>query len=175
MTYGYSADGETYSTAKPTNAGTYYVRATVAATDNYNGATSEAVTFTIKKAVYDMSGVKFENKTVEANGNAQIITIGGTLPDGVTVTYNGSGTEAGTYTITAKFDGDTVNYESIADMTATLTINKAAEPAPDPNPAPEKGGCGSVVMDGMTIAEISIAALLLACVIVMRKMRKDKK
>ena len=176
VTYEYSADGETYSATKPTNAGTYYVRATVAATDNYNGAMSETVTFTVAKAVYDMSGVKFENKTVDANGNAQTITVSGRLPDGVTVTYSGSGTEAGTYTITAKFSGDFANYEAIADMTATLTVNKAAEPAPAPDdPEPEKGGCGSVVMDGVTIAGIAVSVLAIAAALSVRKVKNKKK
>ncbi len=43
----------------------------------------------------------------------------------MTVSYTGnSNTEVGTYTVTAIFTGDTDNYQAVADMTATLTINE---------------------------------------------------
>jgi len=88
---------------------------------------------TVSKLTIDMSGVTFADKTVAYDGTANSITIGGTLPAGVTVSYEGNGkTEAGTYTVTAKFAvADTVNYNAIADMTATLTIEGASS-----------GGCG---------------------------------
>lgn len=86
----------------------------------------QTLTWTINKAVYDMSGVTFENATVTYDGNEQSLAIEGDLPDGVTLSYSAnSQTNAGTYTVTAMFTGDADNYEIIPDVTATLTINKA--------------------------------------------------
>ncbi len=107
------------------NANTYTVTYTVAETDNYNGDT-KTVSVTINKATYDMSGITFANKTVKHDGQAQSIEISGTLPNGVAVEYANNGkTDVGVYTITANFVYDTVNYNEIQSMTATLTINKA--------------------------------------------------
>ena len=47
------------------------------------------------------------------------------MPEGVTVSYSGLGTNVGTYTIVATFTGDALNYEAISNMSATLTIAKA--------------------------------------------------
>jgi hypothetical protein len=78
----------------------------------------------INKAVYDMSGIRFEGKTVIENGEAHSIYITGTLPEGVVAVYSGNSYVApGTYTITVKFEGNP-NYEAIPDMTATLRILK---------------------------------------------------
>lgn len=78
------------------------------------------------KENYDMSSVKFENETVTYDGKAHSIEITGDLPEGVTVTYEGnSRVDAGTYTVTAKFKGDTENYNAIKSMTAKLVIQKA--------------------------------------------------
>ena len=82
-------------------------------------------TLTINKATYDMSAVVFENSTVIYNGTAFSI-LATNLPTGVTATYEGNAqTVVGEYTVTASFAGDAINYNAIADMTATLTINKA--------------------------------------------------
>ena len=78
---------------------------------------------TINKATHDMSGISFVNTSVVYNGQAQYLTITGTLPAGVTVSYtNNSGTNVGNYNAVATFSYDTVNYNAIADMTATLSI-----------------------------------------------------
>lgn len=80
----------------------------------------------VQKQNYDMSGVKFQSKTIVFNGEAHSIFISGKLPDGVTVEYVNNGkTNAGTYTVTAKFTGDSVYYNPIPDKNATLVINKA--------------------------------------------------
>ena len=155
----------TYVNNNKTNAGTYTVTAKFVASANYNELADMTATLTVEKAVYDMSGVKLEDKTIVADGNAQSITIGGTLPDGVTVTYEGNGqTDAGEYTVTAKFSGDAANYEPILDKTAKLTITQA----------PEKGGCGGVVLDGGTIAGITLAVLAFAVVFAVRKFGSKK-
>ena len=81
--------------------------------------------FVINKGNYDMSAVVFEDKTVTYNGSAFSIEATN-LPDGVTVSYENNGkTDAGEYDIIAKFTGDAVNYNLIADKTAKLIINKA--------------------------------------------------
>ena len=82
--------------------------------------------FTINKAKYDMSGISFKNEEVTYDGSSHRIDIKGTLPDGVKVSYNGHGTNVGTYSISVSFTSDEIengNYESIKDMHATLTIN----------------------------------------------------
>ena len=106
-----------------TNAGIYPVTATVSA-PNFDTVTLSA-TLTINKASYDMSKVVFADKSVAYDGNAHSLEATN-LPDGVTVTYIGNNqTNVGTYTVLAVFSGDGANYNPIANMTATLTINKA--------------------------------------------------
>ena len=96
--------------------------------------TPRTVTWTIARATYDMSGVTFESKTFAYDGEPHSLAVSGTLPDGVTVAYDGNGqTEVGVYTVTAEFSGDAANYEPISSMTATLTISDAT-PGPDPEP-----------------------------------------
>lgn len=74
---------------------------------------------------YDLSGISFNDKSITYDGNFHSIEIVGDLPQGVSVSYTGGGTNAGEYTITAKFAGDTVTHKPIADITAKLTIIKA--------------------------------------------------
>ena len=128
----YNLNGGAYSAAVPqgTNAGAYTVgyRFIIDST-NYDAAgvpTNGSVEVTIAKADYDMSGVSFANETKQYSGSAQSIAIGGSLPSGVSVNYVGGGTAVGTYTITAKFMGDTQNHNAISDKSATLTIAKKA-------------------------------------------------
>ena len=129
VTYQYKvkgADDTTYSDTLPINAGDYTVKATFAATENYNAVTATA-DFTITKATYDMTGVKFEDASYTYDGSEKTLTISGTLPTDVTVAYeNNKLTNAGSVTAKAKFTiADSDNYCAIKDMTATLTITKA--------------------------------------------------
>ena len=120
-------DGVTvsYENNDQTNADTYTVTANFVGSANYEAIDSMSATLTINKATYDMSAVVFEDSTVTYNGSAFSI-IATNLPTGVTATYEGNAqTVVGEYTITASFAGDATNYKAIADMTATLTINKA--------------------------------------------------
>ena len=111
----------------PTNAGEYKIRVSLAEGEKYKSRNGfEVGTLTIEKADYDMSNVKFEDKTLVYNGEYQEITISGDLPDGVNVTYeHNKRKEVGTRTATAKFTGDSNNYNAIDDMSATITITKA--------------------------------------------------
>ena len=108
-----------------TGAGTYAVTATLLPGYEWNDGTSgaKALTWTIRKATYDMSGVTFEGATFTYDGTAKSIFISGELPDGVSVNYfDNDQTAPGAYTVTAAFTGDYDNYEAIPFMTATLTI-----------------------------------------------------
>lgn len=117
-------NGNTFS-----NAGTYDITA-ICYGDNYETKEFSA-TLTIEKAKYDMSNVKFEDATFDFDKTPKSISLNGTLPDGVRVEYKigertaNSETNAGKYTVIAKFTSNDVNYEQIPEMSATLTINKA--------------------------------------------------
>ncbi len=115
----------TYENNGKTNAGEYTVTAKFTGNANYNAIANKTATLTINKATYDMSAVVFENKTVVYNGTAHSIEATN-LPSGVTVSYENNGkTDAGEYTVTAKFTGN-ANYNAISDKTATLTIKNAS-------------------------------------------------
>ena len=96
---------------------------------NYSLATDHATsTATISKATYNMDGVIFAGKNLTYDGSAHSLSIGGTLPEGVSVTYtnNTKNRDAGSFEVTAIFSGDVANYEPIADMKAILSIEKKA-------------------------------------------------
>jgi hypothetical protein len=117
---------------KSTNAGTY--TATVVLNDycEWDDGTTDDLTikWSISKATYDMSGITFADATVPDNGAEHSIKIGGTLPAGVTVSYIGNDrTKVGEYIVIATFAGDAANYNTIADMRATLTIAAAPDKA----------------------------------------------
>ena len=137
------ADGDGYVIVGSiaTNAGSYTATATLEEgyvwSDGTTGA--QTVTWSIARATYDMSEITFSDKTFVADGTPKSIFIAGTLPEGVEESYDGNGkSDPGTYMVTAKFTGDTGNYNSISNMTATLTIEEKSDPAPpDPGPGPE--------------------------------------
>ncbi|MDO4565216.1 MAG: dockerin type I domain-containing protein [Clostridia bacterium] len=124
----------------PINAGSYQYSIEVTQGGCYASGNNITGTLTINKADYDMSGVTFEDKRCEQDDDTQLkyfsIEISGTLPAGVSVSYwfvNDPDTEAddtpfepqsekGDYLVAAKFSGDYLNYNRIADMRATLTI-----------------------------------------------------
>lgn len=123
--YSDSKDG-TYTSAKPFDAGTYYVKAYLAQTDNYSEAFSDATAFTVSKADYDMSGITFASASVVYDGSLHTLTIAGTLPEGVRVTYeNNVAAAPGVYEAVAYFEGDSKNYNEIGALRATLTVRAA--------------------------------------------------
>ena len=94
---------------------------------SYQGKTC-AIDITVNKINLDLSDVKFEDKTVTYNGLAQSISISGTLPAGVSVSYSDGLTNAGEKEITASFSLSeelAVDYNPVEDMKATLTVEKA--------------------------------------------------
>ena len=124
LPYSYkTVGGDDFTAGLPTNAGKYTISACA-----LNGEKQFlSVLFDITaKATYDMSGITFADGDFTYDGQAHSLEIAGTLPDGVTVTYEGNGkVNAGTYTVKAKFAGDYANYNTIDDMPAVLTIDKA--------------------------------------------------
>lgn len=102
------------------NVGKYTVNAYVTL-DDYKDLSLSA-TLTINKA--SVSGISFEDKEVDWNGEKHSIEIDGTLPKEVSVRYtNNAQSEVGQYKVIAHFYVSD-NYEPIEDMSATLTINE---------------------------------------------------
>ena len=130
VTYTYAVKGSTdYSATVPSAAGTYTVKATIAETENYQGAEATA-DFTIGKATITPS-VTLQGWTFGAEPNSPVVS--GNLGNGtVTYTYAVKGstdysasvpTAAGTYTVKATI-AETENYQG-AEATADFTIGKA--------------------------------------------------
>ncbi|MBR2837737.1 MAG: C10 family peptidase [Kiritimatiellae bacterium] len=116
-----------------TDAGSYTAKATLRPGFEWSGGSTatKSISWKISKATYDMSGVTFADATYTYDGSVYTIEISGTLPKGVTVEYaNNSHSEVGVYVATATFSGDSKNYKSIPDMTATLTIVGSDPPTP---------------------------------------------
>jgi fructan beta-fructosidase len=136
VTYTYYSDAKCTKklSGAPVNAGTYYVKATVAADDNYKAATSKAVKLTINKAA---STITLAAKTATYTGKA--ISIGKASVKGstgkVTYTYYSDAkctkkvsahTNAGTYYVKASVAADT-NYKAATSKAVKLTVKKASQ------------------------------------------------
>ena len=145
--YAYKTGEGAYAEGLPAGAGTYTVKAAVRGADGtYNEA---EFSLTIVKATYDMSGITFADGNFTYDGEAHGIAISGTLPAGVSVTYDVSDkVNAGEYTVTATFAGDYANYNAIPDMTAKLTIEKGVPSYTAPTEL-------AVVVDG-ALADITL-------------------
>jgi len=114
--------GDQVLPGRPTEAGTYKLIATVEETSDYNGLEAE-VEFTIYKAKYDLSGVSFVDQTFDNDGTEHSIVLKGTLPEGLTASYEGNGNkDVGEYVVTVTFDGDWDNYEYVESMSVVMTI-----------------------------------------------------
>ena len=130
VTFSYkAADATEFTTNVPTAAGTHTVKATIAATANYNGA-EVTNTFTIAKAGINPS-VTLEGWTYGETAKTPVVT-GNTGNGQVTFSYKASGaTEfttnvpaaAGTHTVKATIAAS-ANYNG-AEATNTFTIAKA--------------------------------------------------
>ena len=132
----YEVTGETATTA-----GSY--TATVRLRPGYvwdDGTKADkTVVWTIARATHDMSGVTFEDRQFPYNMTTpRSLSVAGTLPAGVTVTYTGNGQVGpGTFPVTATFTVDETNYEPIEPMTATMYIGVNPDPGPGPDPDPD--------------------------------------
>ncbi len=125
LPYSYKAEGgDEFTAGLPTNAGKYAVSA--CALNGEKQFISIVFDITIAKATYDMSDITFADGNFTYDREAHSIAISGTLPGGVSVSYDvGYKVNAGKYTVTATFTGDSANYNAIPNMTAKLTIAKA--------------------------------------------------
>ena len=133
FTYSAIADG-TFTEIVPTAAGNYVVKATVAATTNYDGAEKTAE-FKIDRANAAFTTVPAAVENLVYTGGAlDLITAG--IADGGTMQYklgdNGTwlsdipaATNAGEYTVYYKALGDD-NHKDIAEANVTVVIAKAA-------------------------------------------------
>lgn len=127
-----SAENGEYTTAVPTNANTYYVKAVAKATANVNGAESSPVSFTIAKAQTSIEGYE-ENYTQTYNGtNFTFDDKGITASNGAALEYaitkDGENVSAiknaGVYTVTITLP-ESANYLG-AEANVTVTIEKIA-------------------------------------------------
>lgn len=120
VTYSYkvkTAGDDTYEATKPTDAGSYTVKAEVAETDNYNAGSTTA-DFTIAKADLELS-LLMESWTYGDAANTPVLS--GNLGNGeVTISFRGENedlfsetvpTQAGSYVIKAEV-AETANYNS---------------------------------------------------------------
>lgn len=132
VTYTYSnKENGTYTSAVPTNAGTYYAKATVEGTSNYKGLVSEVIGFVVLKANTTLSITSPVDKTYDGNtvsdpiykleGNTNTVTIEWFNKGGTKLTNKPS--DVGEYKVVVKVDEDT-NYNSASD-TKEFTISKA--------------------------------------------------
>ena len=133
VTYAYklqNAAEDAYTATKPTNAGAYTVKASIAATDNYEAATDSAH-FAITKATITPT-VTLEGWTYGTTANTPSVT-GNTGNGEVTYTYKAAGAEAftteapevvGTHIVKATI-AETANHNG-AETTATFTIAAAS-------------------------------------------------
>lgn len=149
--------GAAYGGAAPKNAGTYYVKASMAASGNYGSATSNAEPFTITKKALTITA---DNQTItfgEAVPTYTFTAKGYVGEDGDSVVtvdlacdYK-PGDNAGTYTITVT--ADAANYE-ITCSSGTLTVAKkqlkAADLTPATNNPTKKEYDGTTELPGVT-------------------------
>lgn len=110
-----------YTDNKGTDAGTYNAAATLSGT-GYKTLTLHAK-LTINPRI--ITGVAFQSKRAVYTGKEHTVTVTGTLPEGVSVSYtNNAGTKAGTYEATAILSGK--NYATLT-LHATLEIYTVQE------------------------------------------------
>ncbi|MBR4319022.1 MAG: hypothetical protein IKP69_03100, partial [Oscillospiraceae bacterium] len=139
VTYEYKvkdANDSTYSSDKPTNAGSYTVRAKIAEKDLYWDETATA-DFTIAKA--DPNVTAPTGKSLTYTGSVQTLITEGKATNGTMYYYLGStapatdsaswtttaptATSSGTYKIWYYVKGNNANYNNVAPVSVTATIS----------------------------------------------------
>jgi hypothetical protein len=116
-----------YSNKRHIDAGEYTAVAKFVISDsrNYEQIADMTATIIIEKSNFDLADVEFFGTIVNYDGTAHNLEIEGQIPHGVSVEYeNNNQTNAGTYTVIAKFVHNNKNYNEIPSMSATLQINK---------------------------------------------------
>ena len=124
VTYTYAAKGsDNFSAIVPTDTGNYTVKATIAATANYNGANAEA-DFTIAKAKVTITADDKTSKR-EAKLAKLTCTVEGAIAEGddlgIIVTTNAKAAVAGKYAINVAYTAN-ANYDiTVVNGTYTVT------------------------------------------------------
>ena len=134
FTYGTSADGD-FVDIVPANAGTYIVKASVAATDNYDAA-EQTTTFVIAKAAAQVTAPTAKTD-LTYNGEAQTLVNAGSVTAGATMAYKLDGgeytselptaTNAGEYKVYYKFTAEDNYTVDETESQLTVTIAKAQD------------------------------------------------
>ncbi len=133
LTYSANADGT--GTADQTNAGTYYVTAHYSGDANHTASDGLPVAITIIKATSATTTVGAApftyDDTTHAGGSGTVTGIN-LSTSATSLTYLGDQIDAGSYTVTAHYSGDT-NHTPSDGLSVTITINQATAtvvPAP---------------------------------------------
>lgn len=134
FTYGTSADGD-FVDIVPANAGTYIVKASVAATDNYDAA-EQTTTFVIAKAAAQVTAPTAKTG-LTYSGEAQTLVNAGSVTAGATMVYKLDGgeytselpiaTNAGEYKVYYKFTAEDNYTVDETESQLTVTIAKAQD------------------------------------------------
>ncbi len=117
-TYSTAIDG-TYSDTVPTAAGTYYMKATVAETTNYAGATA-TTSFVIAKATY--TGITHDE--VSATYTTTLTLADVNLNSGYSWKTESTSLVAGTSSYSAIYNADSYNYNDF-ELTVSVVVAKA--------------------------------------------------
>lgn len=106
------------------DSGEYSLEVTALAQDGRvsRGVSDVPVQVKIAKAVYDLSGVKFEDARLVNDGKGAMLRITGKLPYGVQAIYDAPITASGVYRVCVRFKGDSDNYQEIAPLYAVMTL-----------------------------------------------------
>ncbi|RHQ97966.1 cell wall-binding repeat-containing protein [Peptoclostridium sp. AF21-18] len=134
-------ENDNYTSNVPTDAGTYYVKAEVVGTENYEGLVSDPFEFEIEQAkglikfkdgakfdkIYDGKPVEITNEDVETSGSTGDVTFKfEKRVDGKFDQIQEVPTEAGTYRVKVSLAEDN-NYTSAESKYLYFTIYKAPE------------------------------------------------
>ena len=110
------------------DAKTYHIRAHFEDA-RYEAINTNLLEFSISKATYDLSGIKFENKQVVLDFKKHSLFVSGKLPEGVSVVYTIDGkagnstSKAFEHKVVATFVGDAQNYVGMDSMEATIYVD----------------------------------------------------
>ena len=144
VAYTYSnAENGTFTSDVPTDAGTWYVKATVAETTNYKGA-SEVTSFVIAPKTVDVSALTWDyTQALTYNGAEQTVTLAGQLPEGVTANYQNNAKQyVGQYEASVTFSPVSNNYlvNGSVDSLNWSIVAAAQNPTVEASRSLAKGG-----------------------------------
>ncbi len=108
------------------NVGSYEVLATFSGdAKNYELIPDMKATLSITKQEISLAGIKLNDQTFKYDGSEKTVTIEGTLPDFIRVSYlNHKQTNVGVYVVEALFSVTDDNYTVMPKLEAILTIEK---------------------------------------------------